>query len=97
MRGLISLLAIVGICGFPAGASAEAKLRLAQSSITTTCMLSCNSTYVTCQSACIVPGTPPTGAATTTSNASASSSCLLGCTTQQQACQTTCARISPSQ
>jgi hypothetical protein len=92
------LLSIVGAIGSgSAVAKSNTPFRLAQSSTTTSCMMSCNSTAATCQAACVVPGSPPTGAATTGSNATASTSCLMGCSTQQLNCQTNCARVSPSQ
>lgn len=98
-----SLAIVVAVLAVGAGASSafagsiHKTLRLAQSSTTTNCMMACNSAAASCQSACVVPGTAPTGAATTTSNANASASCLMSCSTQQLACQTNCARISPSQ
>jgi hypothetical protein len=97
MRALNVLFAVLAFGGFATGACAAGKMRVAQTSTVTNCMMSCNSGYATCQSACIVPGTPPSSAATTTSNATASSSCLLGCTNQEQSCQSNCARLSPSQ
>jgi hypothetical protein len=97
MRWLAVLFAVVAIEGFAGGASAGGKIRLAQTSTTTNCMMTCNSQAATCQAACVVPGTAPTGAATTTSNANASASCLINCSTQQMTCQTICARASPSQ
>jgi hypothetical protein len=100
MRAIKFCVAILAIAGFSTASYADPaarKFRLAQSSTTTNCMMSCNSQAANCQTTCLVPGTPPTGAATATSNATASTSCLLGCTTQQVACQTVCAQISPSQ
>ena len=97
MRALTILSVVLAIGGAASVAAASGKVRLAQTSTTTNCMTACNSQQATCQSACVVPGTAPTGAATTTSNANASSSCILNCSTQQLACQTNCARISPSQ
>jgi len=72
-------------------------IRLAQTSTVTSCMMGCNSQGAACQSGCVVPGLPPTTAATTTSNATAAATCLLNCSTSQLACQTTCAQRSPSQ
>jgi hypothetical protein len=100
VRGLTLIFAVLAITGWAASAASAANgkaLRLAQTSTTTNCMMTCNSQAATCQSACVVPGTAPTGAATTTSNATASQSCLSNCSSQQLACQTNCARISPSQ
>jgi len=77
------------------GACAD-PIRLAQTSTVTNCMMACNSQAATCQTTCIVPGTPPTGAATTTGNANVSTTCQLNCSAQQVACQTICARTSPS-
>ena len=78
------------------GRCSRGKNRLAQTSTVTNCMMLCNSQAAACQTTCVVPGTAPTGAATTTSNANVSTSCQLSCSTQQVACQTTCARTSPS-
>jgi hypothetical protein len=83
--------------GMAGAANATGKLRLAQTSTVTNCMMLCNSQAATCQSTCLVPGTPPTNAATTTGNANVSTTCQLSCSTQQIACQTTCAQNSPSQ
>lgn len=99
MRGGLALCTALGVLAFGAGgavATSNKPLRLAQTSTTTTCMMSCNSTAATCQAACVVPGTAPSGAATTGSNATASTSCLMTCSTQQLNCQTNCARVSPS-
>ena len=96
MRCLAVLFAIVAVVGFATEASAGEKIRLAQTSTVTNCMMTCNSQAATCQTACVVPGTAPTNAATTTSNATASASCQINCSTQQLTCQTTCARPSPS-
>jgi hypothetical protein len=99
MRWLTLLFTVLSV-SFASGGSASAaadKIRLAQSSTVTNCMMLCNSQAASCQASCVVPGTPPTGAATANGNANASVSCQLGCSTQQVACQTTCARTSPSQ
>ena len=96
MRCPAVLFAVVAIAGFAGEASAGAKIRLAQTSAVTNCMMAYNAQAATCQTACIVPGTVPTNAATTTSNATSSASCQIGCSTQQISCQTICARTSPS-
>ena len=44
-------LATIGV------ANAEGKIRLAQTSTVTNCMMTCNSQAATCQTACLVPGT----------------------------------------
>jgi hypothetical protein len=76
---------------------ATASVASAQTSTVTNCMMVCNAQAASCQSSCLVPGTPPLASATITSNATASTACLLNCSTSQVACQTTCARQSPSQ
>ena len=99
MRQAALLLAGFGIGAAMSGVFGDAnagKIRLAQTSTVTNCMMACNSQAATCQTTCLVPGTPPTGAATTTSNANVSTSCQLNCSTQQIACHTTCAQTSPS-
>jgi hypothetical protein len=97
MRSFAILLAAVAINAVSVyGASAEGRIRLAQSSAVTNCMMTCNAQSANCQTACLVPGTPPTASATTTSNATASTTCLLTCSSTQIACQTNCARLSPS-
>lgn len=75
---------------------AAGRIRIAQTSIVTNCMMACNSQAATCQTTCLIPGTAPIGAATTGSNANQSTACQLSCTTQQITCQTACARTSPS-
>jgi hypothetical protein len=93
---LAVLSAAVAVAGFASEASAGEKNRLVQTFTVTNCMMACNSQAATCQTACVVPGTAPTNAATTTSNATSSASCQINCSTQQISCQTTCARPSPS-
>jgi hypothetical protein len=91
------VLSAFAILTLAAPNAARAKtIKLAQSSTVTNCMMVCNASSASCQSSCVVPGTPPTGAATTTSNATASTACLMSCTTAQLNCQTACARTSPS-
>jgi hypothetical protein len=75
---------------------AAARIRVAQTSTVTNCMMGCNSQAASCQTTCLIPGTAPTGAATTGSNANKSAACQLNCTTQQINCQALCARTSPS-
>jgi hypothetical protein len=94
---VLAAVSILAVFGLGSGQAAAGKMRLAQTSTVTNCMMLCNSQAASCQTACIVPGAAPTGAATTTSNANVSTSCQLNCSTQQVACQTTCARTSPSQ
>jgi|SRR5271155_632080 len=94
---LVLLPALSAIDGCAGDALAAKNMRLAQTSTVTNCMMTCNSQAANCQTTCLVPGTPPTGAATATGNANLSTSCQLNCSSQQIACQTTCGRTSPSQ
>jgi len=103
MRCLAVLFAVVAVAGFASAASAGEKIRLAQTSTTTNCMMTCNAQAATCQAACFVPPAPAAGSTTIAQaqaagpNPTASTSCVVNCTTTQLTCQTTCARISPSQ
>jgi hypothetical protein len=101
MRRWASLLAVLmvgcAVGAFGSAASAAGKIRLAQSSTVTNCMMTCNSQAATCLTTCLVPGTPPTGAATATSNATVNTACQVNCSTQRISCQTTCAQSFPSQ
>lgn len=79
MRGLAVSLALASglllIAASPQHGLAAEKIRLAQTSAVTNCMMACGSQAALCQAACVVPGTAPTGAATITSNANSSTSC----------------------
>jgi hypothetical protein len=102
MRCLAVLFAVVAVVGLANEAFAGEKIRLAQSSTTTKCMMTCNAQAATCQAACFVPSAPAAGSTaiaqgqTAGPNPTASTSCTMNCTTTQLTCQTTCARISPS-
>jgi hypothetical protein len=95
-QSAVLLAAIAVLAATVGGADAAGAVRLAQTSTVTNCMMVCNSQAALCQSTCLVPGTAPTGAATTTSNANVNTTCQLGCSTQQISCQTSCAQNSPS-
>jgi hypothetical protein len=97
MRRLISVLLAAAISATAGTALADGKIRLAQTSNVTNCMMICNSAAANCRTTCLVPGTPPTTAATTTSNASANLACVLNCSSTQQACHIACGQQSPSQ
>jgi hypothetical protein len=101
MRRWASLLAVLmvgsAVGAFGSAASARGKIRLAQSSTVTNCMMTCNAQAATCLTTCLVPGTPPTGAATATSNATVNTACQVNCSIQRISCQTTCAQSFPSQ
>jgi hypothetical protein len=96
MRVLMLLAVGILVAGDATALSAAPKLRLAQTSTTTNCMMTCNSQVASCRTGCIIPGAPPTASATLTGNATNSTSCIIGCSTQLVACQTLCARNSPS-
>ena len=53
---------------------ATGRIRVAQTSTVTNCMMACNSQAAACQTTCLIPGTAPIGAATTGSNANKSTS-----------------------
>ena len=88
--------AVLALALCQSAAQAAGRIRFAQSSAVTNCMMACNSAAANCQTTCLIPGTPPTGAATTGGNANQSTACQLNCTTQRMTCQTNCARTSPS-
>ena len=106
MRGLIAVLLSVTCCAYGAPAMAGGgKIRLAQSSTVTNCMMGCNAQAANCQTACLLPSAQltqlPTGPVTSNNvtpqtNATANTICLSSCTTTQLTCQTTCALSSPS-
>jgi hypothetical protein len=97
---MLFLAAAINVVG--AGAFAQPRIRFAQSSTATACMMGCNATAANCQTTCLVPGTsltvPPNtpNAVTPITNPTASTSCLLNCGNAQIACQVNCARQSPS-
>ncbi|HLN38373.1 MAG TPA: hypothetical protein VK337_11360 [Xanthobacteraceae bacterium] len=105
MRCLAVAFAVVALAGFAGEASAGKKIRLAQTSTTTKCLMTCNAQAATCQAACFLPPAPAVGSTTSAiaqaqtpgPNPTASTSCVMNCSTTQLTCQTTCARISPSQ
>src|SRR5579862_5185683 len=95
MRCLAVLFAVTAVAGFAGAASAGGKIRLAQSSTTTNCMMTCNAQAATCQAACFVPPASAVGSTTSTiaqaqspgSNPTANTSCVMNCTTTQLTCQ----------
>jgi hypothetical protein len=96
--GIALLLLAAGLAIVPCHSTglAAARIRVAQTSAVTNCMMACNSQAASCQTTCLIPGTAPTGAATIGGNANKSTACQLNCTTQQINCQALCARTSPS-
>jgi len=104
MRGLIAFLLWVTLAVYATPSMASGKIRLAQSSTVTNCMMGCNAQAASCQTGCLLPSNQitqfPSGTVTSNNpltNATANTICLSACTTSQLACQTTCARSSPSQ
>jgi hypothetical protein len=100
MRRLAVVFLLTANAGLVDAASAGERIRLAQTFVTTTCMMNCNSQAATCQAACFVPGAPSVG--TTTSaislaqqpgpNPTANTTCVMNCSSQQVTCQTICSR-----
>jgi hypothetical protein len=99
-RASICVLLAAGIVGLAGGAHAAGKIRLAQTSTVTTCMMNCNSAYALCQSSCTQPAQQALRSfnqlGVSPGNVVASGSCLSTCTNLQLSCQITCARASPS-
>lgn len=97
MRRLAILCAVLSLSIAGAafsGAAYAAKIRLAQTSTVTNCMMTCNAQAATCQANCVVPWSA--GGNSTAINTGNSANCQLTCSTQQVVCQTTCGRTSPS-
>jgi hypothetical protein len=105
MRGLVVFLLSVMVALHATASMASDKIRLAQSSTATNCMMGCNAQAATCQTACLLPANQLTqvpnalGSANSLNpqtNATANTICLSACTTTQLTCQTNCARLPPS-
>jgi hypothetical protein len=105
MRGLIAFLLSATLAAYATSSVAADKIRLAQSSTATNCMMACNAQAASCQTACLVPGNQltqlpnalaPANSLTPQTNATANTICLSACTNTQLTCQTNCARLSPS-
>ena len=99
-RVFICVLLATSIVGLAGGALAAGKIRLAQTSNVTNCMMNCNSAKALCQSTC---ATSPQAALTlfnqlgvSPGNVIASQSCISSCTNIQLSCQIKCAQASPS-
>jgi hypothetical protein len=98
-RASICVLLATSIVGLAGGALAAGKIRLAQTSTVTICMMNCNSAYALCQSNCANPALALRSFSqldVSPGNIAAAGSCISSCTTLQLTCQTTCARASPS-
>ncbi len=104
MRSLaIVVVVALAMAGFVPATFAAGKIRLAQSSTVTTCMMGCNAQAANCQTSCLIPGAPSASPASSAAsaasggpNATASTTCLLACGSTRLTCQTSCARQSPS-
>ena len=99
-RVFICVLLATSIVGLAGGALAAGKIRLAQTSNVTNCMMNCNSAKALCQSTC---NTSPQAALTlfnqlgvSPGNVIAGQSCISSCTNIQLSCQIKCAQASPS-
>ena len=98
-RTSICVLLAAIVVGIGGGALAAEKIRLAQTSSVTNCMMNCNSAFALCNSSCI-NGRAALNASQgviNPANVSAAGSCVAFCSNQQLNCQTTCALTSPSQ
>jgi hypothetical protein len=100
LRASIWVLLTTSIVGLAGGALAAGKIRLAQTSTVTNCMMNCNSQKALCQSTC---ATSPQAALTlfnqlgvSPANVITSQSCISSCTNVQLSCQIQCAKASPS-
>jgi hypothetical protein len=97
---ILATLAAALVVNSPASHDSNTKkLRLAQSSTVTNCMMNCNSAAANCQTSCVLP--PPLqvitpGSSTPIFNATTSTACAVNCSSTQLACQTGCAAQSPS-
>jgi hypothetical protein len=99
-RASLCVLLAISIVVPASGALAAGKIRLAQTSTVTNCMMNCNSAQALCQSTC---ASSPQQALTSFNqlgvspgNVVASGSCISTCTNIQLRCQITCAQASPS-
>jgi hypothetical protein len=92
------IFAVVAIASVAGGVANAGKIRLAQTSNTTNCMMTCNSQAATCQSSCFLPPalSAPGSTPTPGPNVTANTTCVMNCTTTQVTCQASCARTSPS-
>jgi hypothetical protein len=97
---VVCLLLTTSIIGATDGALAAGKIRLAQTSTVTNCMMNCKSAQALCQSTC---ASSPQAALTlfnqlgvSPGNVIASQSCISSCTNIQLSCQIKCAQASPS-
>ena len=98
-RTSICVLLAAIVVGLGGGALAAEKIRLAQTSSVTNCMMNCNSAFALCNSSCI-NGRAALNASQgiiNPGNVFAAGSCVAFCSNQQLNCQTTCALTSPSQ
>jgi hypothetical protein len=98
---VLSAVAAIGVA-LAHGADAQERIRLAQSSTVTNCMMSCNAQAANCRTTCVVPAPAvalpsPSSSPASNLNASASGACISACSSTQLTCQSGCALQSPSQ
>jgi hypothetical protein len=100
MRGFAFIGTVAAINVLAANAFAAEKIRLAQTSTVTNCMMSCNAQAASCRTNCLLPPPAASGAGATNiptaTNATANTTCTLSCGTTQLACQSNCGLQSPS-
>jgi hypothetical protein len=99
MRGLGAFVLSVMVSLGATSAWATGKIRLAQTSVATNCMMTCNAQAATCQTTCLIPPAQLPSAVSNVAQQSAiaNTACISACSTTQLTCQTNCARLSPSQ
>src|SRR5262249_28147209 len=98
-RVFICVLLPTSIVWLAGGAFAAGKIRLAQTSTVTNCMMNCNSAFANCQTTCFFPSLAAQSLVQGTfsrGGVAGAGSCISVCTNQQLICQQTCARMSPS-
>jgi hypothetical protein len=102
MRSIAVRLAVVAIgVALAQGADAQERIRLAQSSTVTNCMMTCNAQAASCRTGCVVPQVPvappsPSSSPASNLNAVAGGTCLSACSSNQLSCQSGCALQAPS-
>ena len=101
MRSIAFIWAVAVISAALAqGAGAQEKIRLAQSSTVTNCMMNCNSQVANCRTTCFVV-TPPAASTGSTSSAPTpipnAQATTQNCSSVHLTCQSNCALQSPSQ
>jgi hypothetical protein len=100
MRSIAFILAFVAMTAAAAqSAGAQEKMRLAQTSTVTNCMMNCSAQVANCRTTCVVPTVAAATGSTSSApapiaNAKASTPCLLNCNSVQLSCQSNCTQQS---